>query len=99
MELDNPITPMVALGLVSYGNNWYNTGNFTDVKPLLFAGVSALFLEMLAPVIGDKAATLLGWTAFVGMILSPVQKPSPVDNLLKIGQGATNTAKKKVSKK
>lgn len=96
MNLDNPIAPMVALGIVSYGNQWYNTGNVTDVKPLLFAGVSALFLEAIAAGIGNQAATLLGWTAFIGMLISPVQKPSPVENLLKIGQSATT---KKASKK
>ena len=91
---DNPIVPMLALGIISYGNQWYNTGNALDIKPLLFAGVSALFLEALAAVPGmAPTATLLGWTAVVGMFLAPVQNPSPVENLLAIGK-STATKKK-----
>lgn len=83
--MSGPITPMVALGLVSYGNQWYNTGNVADVKPLLFAGIAALLLEGLAAIPGmAPAATALGWTAFVGMLISPIQSPSPAQNLLKI---------------
>lgn len=97
---DNPIVPMIALGVTSYANNWYNTGNALDVKPLLFAGVSALLLEAFAAIPGAApTATLLGWTAFIGMLISPVQKPSPVENLLKIGTNVSSNAKKKVSKK
>jgi hypothetical protein len=92
MSDPNPVTPMLVLGLVSYGNNWYNTGNVLDIKPLLFAGVSAILLGAFGAIPGmAPTATLLGWTAVVGMILSPVQSPSPVENLLKIGQ--TTTAK------
>ena len=83
---DNPIVPMLALAVTSYGNNWYNTGNATDIKPLLFAGVATVFLEAFAAIPGmAPTATLLGWTAFVGMMISPVQSPSPIQNLLKIG--------------
>jgi hypothetical protein len=81
----SPVTPMLALGGVSYANQWYNGGSVTDVKPLLFAGVGAVLLELLAAIPGmEPVATLLGWTAFVGMCISPVQNPSPVQNLLKI---------------
>jgi len=80
---------MVALGVVSYANNWYNTGNATDVKPLLFAGVAAVLLSGAGAIPGaEPVATLLGWTAFVGFLLAPVQKPSPAENLLKITGGA-----------
>jgi len=81
----SPVTPMVALGLTSYANQWYNGGSPTDVKPLLFAGIGALLLEAFAAIPGmGPAATALGWTAFVGMLISPVQNPSPAQNLLKI---------------
>jgi hypothetical protein len=85
----SPVTPMLLLGGVSYANNWYNTGNATDVKPLLFAGIGAVFLELLAAIPGmEPVAALLGWTAFIGMTISPVQSPSPVQNILKItGKG------------
>jgi hypothetical protein len=92
--MSNPITPMVAVGVVSYANNWYNTKSVTDVKPLLFAGVAALLLKLIAAGIGDEAATLLGWTGFVGVMISPVQKPSPIDNLLSLGKPSTPTGTK-----
>jgi hypothetical protein len=83
---------MVALGVASYANNWYNTKNVTDVKPLLFAGLAALFLEAFSAAIGEEAATMLGWTAFVAMMISPVQKPSPLDNILSLGKPTTTPA-------
>jgi hypothetical protein len=80
-----PIAPILALGGVSYVNNLYNTKNPADVKPLLFAALAGLILELAAAIPGaEPAATALGWTAFVGMLISPVQNPSPVQNLLKI---------------
>jgi hypothetical protein len=80
-----PIAPILALGGVSYVNNLYNTKNAADVKPLLFAALAGLILELVAAIPGaEPAATALGWTAFVGMLISPVQNPSPVQNLLKI---------------
>jgi hypothetical protein len=85
---NGPLTPIVVLGVVSYGNQWYNTGNAADVKPLLFAGVAGLLLEGFAAIPGmEPVATLIGWTAVIGMMISPVQKPSPVQNLLKITSG------------
>ena len=82
------IAPAVTLGIISYGNHWYNTGNAADVKPLLFAGIAGLLLEAFAAIPGmEPAATLLGWTAVIGMLITPVQTPSPVQNLLKITGG------------
>jgi len=85
----SPVTPMVALGVTSYVNNWYNTGNAADVKPLLFAGTGALILELFAAIPGmEPVAAALGWLAFTGFLIGPVQNPSPAQNLLKItGQG------------
>jgi hypothetical protein len=86
--VSNPVTPMVALGVVSYANNWKNTGSITDVKPLLFAGIGAILLGAFGSIPGmEKTATLIGWTAFIGMFLGPVQKPSPIENLLSITGG------------
>ena len=83
-----PLTPAITLGVVSYANNWYNTKNATDVKPLLFAGLAGLLLEALGAVPGlESTATLIGWTAVIGMFISPVQNPSPAQNLLKITGG------------
>jgi hypothetical protein len=80
-----PITPILALSVTAYANNWYNTKNAADVKPLLFGALAGLVLELVAAIPGaEPAATALGWTAFIGMLISPVQNPSPVQNLLKI---------------
>jgi hypothetical protein len=85
-----PIAPVLALGGVSYVNNWYNTKNALDVKPLLFAALAGLILELIAAIPGaEPAATALGWTAFAGMLISPVQNPSPVQNLMKISGSKT----------
>jgi hypothetical protein len=85
-----PITPILALSGVAYVNNWYNTKNATDVKPLLFGAFAGLLLELVAAIPGaEPAATALGWTAFIGMLISPVQNPSPLDNLLKISGSKT----------
>lgn len=86
--MSGPITPMIALGVTSYANNWYNTQSVTDVKPLLFAGLGAIILSGFGAISGfEGAATMLGWTAFVAMLISPVQNPSPVQNLLKLTGG------------
>jgi hypothetical protein len=86
--MSGPLTPVVTLGIVSYVNNWYNTGNVTDVKPLLFAGIAGLILEGFASIPGmEPTATAIGWLALVGMFLSNVQNPSPVANLVKITGG------------
>lgn len=84
----SPVTPMLVLGGISYANNWYNTGDAADVKPLLFAGIGALLLELWAVIPGmEPVAALVGWTAVAGMLIGPVQKPSPAQNLLKITKG------------
>jgi hypothetical protein len=84
----SPITPILALGVTSYANNWYNTGDATDIKPLLFSGVAGLLLELFAAIPGaEPVATRIGWLAFIGFLLTPVQSPSPADNLLKITGG------------
>lgn len=76
---------MLVLGGISYANNWYNTGDALDVKPLLFAGIAAVLLELAAAIPGaEPVATAIGWTAVIGMLISPVQNPSPAQNLIKL---------------
>lgn len=83
--MSGPLAPMLVLGGVSYANNWYNTSNPLDIKPLLFAGIAGLLLEAGAAIPGgEPVATAFGWLAVIGFFLSPVQNPSPVQNLLKI---------------
>ena len=86
--MSSALTPVLVLGGISYANNWYNTGNPLDVKPLLFAGIAGLLLEGFAHIPGmESTATAIGWLAVLGMFLAPVQKPSPAENLLKITGG------------
>jgi hypothetical protein len=86
--MSSPITPMLALGVTSYANNWYNTGNAADIKPLLFAGIAGLLLEAVAAIPNASAvATGIGWLAFAGFLIGPIQNPSPTQNLLKITGG------------
>lgn len=85
----SPMTPMLVLGGVSYANNVYNNGfspkALVDVKPLLMAGIGALFLGAFSAIPGmERPAAVLGWTAVVAMFISPVQKPSPLDNITSI---------------
>jgi hypothetical protein len=90
----SPVAPMLALTGISYANNWYNTGNALDVKPLLFGGVATAILAGFGAIPGaEKIATAIAWLALTGFFLAPVQNPSPAENLLKItGNG---NAKKK----
>lgn len=93
--MSDPITPMIALGVTSYANNWYNNksspGALLDVKPLLFAGIGALLLEGLAAIPDMQGLAVgIGWLAFVGFLIGPVQKPSPVSNLLSLTEGKSN---------
>lgn len=93
--MSNPLTPVLALGVTSYANNWYNTGNALDIKPLLFAGIAGLLLEGLAAVPGmEPVATRIGWLAFIGFLLAPVQNPSPAANLVKITASSKPVTKK-----
>lgn len=88
----SPVAPLLALTGISYANNWYNTGNALDVKPLLFGGIATVLLAGFGAIPGmDKTATAIGWLALTGFFLGPVQHPSPAENLLKI----TSTGKKK----
>ena len=91
--MSGPLPPVLLLSGTAYANNWYNTGNATDVRPLLFGALAGLFLELFAAIPGmEPAATALGWSAFIGMLVSPGQKPSPLDNILKIS-GTANGGK------
>lgn len=85
---NGPVAPMVALSVTAYANNWYNTKNVADIKPLLYGGIALLFLELFAAIPGmEPTATLLGWTAFIATLISPVQNPSPAQNILNITSG------------
>jgi hypothetical protein len=81
------IVPVLATTGVAFVNHWYKTKT-ADLKiPVagaLAAAVGAGFSQIpgLEPVM-----TAIGWLAFVAVLISPVQKPSPLDNLSKITGG------------
>lgn len=86
----SPLVPVAALGVTAYANNAYNSSfaasSLVNVKPLLFAAIAGLVLDAAAqiPPLGP-AATLLGWTAFVGyMVAGGGGAGTPVGNLSKI---------------
>jgi hypothetical protein len=87
--MSGALAPAIALGGISYANQWYNGGSPTDIKPLLYAGIAGLLLEGFGSIPGmAPVAASIGWIAFIGFLISPVQNPSPVQNLVKItGKG------------
>lgn len=77
-------TPMLLLTGASFINHWYNTKSW-DWKIPLEGAVATGILGLVAQAPGAApVATGIAWTAFLGMMLAPVQKPSPVQNLLTI---------------
>lgn len=78
--------PVLATTGVAFVNKWYNGS--VDLKiPVagaLAAAIGAGFSQIpgLAPVM-----TAIGWLAFVGVLITPVQTPSPLANLTKITGG------------
>ena len=81
------ITPVLVTTGVAFANHWYNT-NQLDLKIPVAGGIAALIgagisqIPGMAPVIAA-----IGWLAFVGVLIAPVQNPSPIANLQKITGG------------
>ena len=82
---------MLLLTGVSAANEWYNNPKspLNAVKPLVMGGIATGILAVFSniPEFG-QVATGIAWLAFVALMISPVQNPSPVDNLTKILGGA-----------
>jgi hypothetical protein len=92
--MSSPVTPAIVLGGISYANNLYNekfsVSGFTDVRPLLFAGIAGLLLAAFGAIPGtEPVAVRVGWIAVVGSLIAPIQNPSPVQNLLALTKSAT----------
>jgi hypothetical protein len=82
-----PVTPMLILTGISFGNRWYNTGQ-PDLKILVEGGVATALLALAAQIPGfSPVATGIAWLALVAVTIVPAQSPSPVGNLLKITGG------------
>jgi hypothetical protein len=80
----NYLTPMLLTTGVSFANHWYNT-NSVDIKILVAGGIATGILGIFSNIPGfSDVAAGIAWTAFAAMMIAPIQKPSPVQNLLKI---------------
>lgn len=78
------LTPMLLVTGVSFANHWYNTKT-PDIKILLEGGIATALLALFSNIPGASGlATGIAWVAFAGMLIAPIQNPSPAQNLLKI---------------
>lgn len=78
------LTPMLLVTGVSFANKWYNTQT-PDLKILLDGGIATALLALANNIPGVGGLTTgIAWVAFVAMMVAPIQKPTPADNLLKI---------------
>jgi hypothetical protein len=80
------IVPVMAITGVSFVNEWYN--GHLDLKIPVAGAVAALIGAGLSQIDGmAPVLTAIGWLAFVGLMIAPVQTPSPLANLQKITGG------------
>lgn len=78
------LAPMLITTGVSFGNHLVNTGGW-DFKILVMGAVATGILGLVNEVPGmAPVATGIAWIALVGELLGAAQKPSPVQNLLRI---------------
>ena len=79
------IVPVLAATGVSFVNHWINT-NQADLKIPVAGTVAALVGAGISQIPGlEPVMTAIGWLAFVAVLISPLQNPSPLQNLQKIG--------------
>jgi hypothetical protein len=85
--MSGPVTPMLILTGISFGNQWYNTGS-VDLKILVEGGIATAVLALVGSAPGMAPVTgAIAWLALVAVSIAPVQSPTPVQNLLKITGG------------
>jgi hypothetical protein len=81
------IVPVLAATGVSFVNHWYNT-NQVDLRIPAAGAVAAVVGAGISQIPGlEPVMAALGWLAFVGVLIAPVQNPSPVQNVQKITGG------------
>jgi hypothetical protein len=81
------IVPVLATTGVAFANQWVNTGK-PDLKIPVAGAIAALIGAGISQVPGlEPVMTAIGWLAFVGVLITPVQTPSPLANLTKITKG------------
>ena len=85
--MSGPVTPMLLLTGISFGNQWYNTGS-VDLKILVEGGIATGLLALVASAPGMAPVTeAIAWLALAAVSIAPVQSPTPVQNLLKLTGG------------
>jgi hypothetical protein len=78
------IVPVLVTTGVAFANKWYATGSI-DLKIPAAGAVAALIGAGISQIPGlAPVMTAIGWLAFVGVLIAPVQNPSPIDTLTKI---------------
>lgn len=80
------IVPVLATTGVAFVNQWYNGS--IDLKIPVAGAIAAAIGSGLSQIPGlAPVMTAIGWLAFVGVLIAPVQKPTPIQNLQKITGG------------
>lgn len=78
------IVPVLATTAVAFVNHWYNT-NSIDLKIPVAGAIAAVLGAAISQVPGlEPVMTAIGWLAFAGVLIAPVQSPSPAANLNRI---------------
>ena len=78
------ITPVLAATGVAFVNSWYNTKS-VDLKIPVAGAIAAAIGAGISQVPGmEPVMTAIGWLAFVAVLITPVQTPSPASNLQKV---------------
>jgi hypothetical protein len=78
------VVPVLAVTGIAFVNQWYNTGK-ADLKIPVAGGIAAALGAGISQVAGlEPVMTAIGWLAFTGFLIAPVQTPSPLTNLQKI---------------
>jgi hypothetical protein len=81
------IVPVLATTGVAFVNQWYNTGS-VDLKIPVAGAIAAALGAGFSQIPGfAPVMTAIGWLAFVGVLIAPVQSPTPIANITKITGG------------
>jgi hypothetical protein len=76
--------PILAVGAISFGNEWLLNKQSPNFKILLGAGIAAVILAGIEKV-SSGLAVGIAWIALVTVCLTETNgKPSPAENLVKV---------------
>ena len=83
--MDSYLTPMLLIIGTAAANSWYNTGGTVDLKIPVAGAVATGILGILSNIPGlEPVLANIAWIAFIAVVISPVQSPSPLANIQKI---------------